>query len=77
MNTYYPCTQVTWEEGKVAWYPLFAHARTILEIVYELVRLWISYTWLLFGEITKLDIRLAVWQLCLCSDGFDYQRHKG
>ena len=22
-----PRTQVTWVEGKVAWYPLFAHAR--------------------------------------------------
>ena len=30
----------------------------------ELVRLWTSYTWLLCGEITKLDIRLVVWQLC-------------
>ena len=28
-------------------------------------------------EITKLDIRLAVWQLCLRGDGFHYQRHKG
>ena len=24
----------------------------------------------------KLDIRLAVWQLCLLGDGFHYQRHK-
>ena len=33
--------------------------------------------WLLCGEITKLDIRLAVWQLYLLSDGFHlYQRHK-
>ena len=23
-------------------------------------------------EITKLDIRLAVWQLCLLGDGFHY-----
>ena len=29
-----------------------------------------SYTWLLCGEIFKLDIRLAVWQLCLRGDGF-------
>ena len=33
-----------------------------------------SYTWLLCGEITKLDIRLAV---CLRGEGFHYQRHKG
>ena len=49
----------------MAWYPLFAHARTIPEIFRELVRLWTNYTWLLCGEITKLDIRLAVWQLSL------------
>ena len=48
----------------MAWYLLFAHAQTILEIFRELVRLWTSYTWLICGEITKLDIRLAVWQLC-------------
>ena len=29
------------------------------------------------GEITKLDIRLVVWQLCLRGDGFHYQIHKG
>ena len=45
----------------MAWYPLFAHAQVIPEILCELVRLWTSYTWLLCGEITKLDIRLAVW----------------
>ena len=50
-----------WEEGKVAWYPLFAHVRTIPEIFRERVRLWTGYTWLLCGEITNLDIRLAVW----------------
>ena len=44
-------------------YPLFVHVRTILEIFYELVQLWTSYTWLLCGEIPKLDIWLAVWQL--------------
>ena len=60
----------------MAWYPLFAHARTIPETFRELVRLWTSYTWLLCGEIIKLDIRLAVWQLCLLGDGFHYQRHK-
>ena len=27
----------------------------------ERVRLWTSYTWLLCGEITELDTRLAVW----------------
>ena len=59
----------------MAWYPLFAHARTIPEIFRELVRLWTSYMWLLCGEITKLDIWLAVWQLCLLGDGFHiYQR---
>ena len=60
----------------MAWYPLFAHARTIPGIFRELVRLWTNYTWLLRGEITKLDERLAVWQLCLLGDGFHYQRHK-
>ena len=49
--------------GRVAWYQLFAHARTIPEIFRELVRLWTSCAWLLRGEITKLDMRLAVWQL--------------
>ena len=63
-------------EKCMAWYPLFAHARTIPEIFHELVRLWTSYTWLLCGEITELDIRLAVWQLCLLGIGFHYQRHK-
>ena len=43
----------------------------------QIVRLWTSYTWLLCGEITKRDIRLAVWQLGLRGDGFHYQRHKG
>ena len=57
-------------EGKVAWRPLFAHARTIPEIFREQVRIWTSYTWLLCGEITKLDIRLAVWELCLRGDRF-------
>ena len=57
-------------EGKVAWYPLFAHARTIPEIFREQVRIRTSYTWLLCGEITKLDIRLAVWELCLRGDRF-------
>ena len=28
-----------------------------------------SYTWLFCGEITKLDIWLAAWQLCLRGDG--------
>ena len=50
----------------MAWYPLFAHARPIPEIFGERVRLCTSYTWLLCGEITKLDIRLAV---CLRGDG--------
>ena len=67
----------TWEEGEVTWYSLFAHARAIPEIFCELVRLWTSYTWLLCGEITKLDIQLAVGQLCLRGDGFHCQRHKG
>ena len=58
---------------KVAWYPLFAHARAIPEILCELVRLWTSYT--CCYAATKLDIRLAVWQLCLRGDGFHYQRH--
>ena len=53
----------------MAWYPLFVHARTIPEIFCERVRLWTSYTWLLCREITELDIRLAVWQLCLRGDG--------
>ena len=52
----------------MAWYPLFAHARTIPEIFREQVRIRTSYTLLLCGEITKLDIRLAVWQLCLRGD---------
>ena len=56
--------------GKVAWYPLLAHARTIPEIFREQVRIRTSYTWLLCGEITKLDITLAVWQLCLRGDCF-------
>ena len=58
---------------------MFTHAQMILEILCELVRLWTSYTWLLFGEITKPDIQLAVWQLCLRlrGDGFHYQRHNG
>ena len=34
------------------------------------------HVWLLCGEITKPDIRLRVWQLCLLGDGFHYQRHK-
>ena len=59
----------------MAWYPLFAHVRTILEIFHELVQLWTSYTWLLCGEITKPDIRLTVWQLCLLGNSFHYQRH--
>ena len=57
-------------EGKVAWYPLFAHARTIPEIFCEQVRIRTSYTWLLCGDLTKLDIRLAVWELCLRGDRF-------
>ena len=57
-------------EGKVAWHPLFAHARTIPEIFREQVRIRTSYTWLLCREITKLDIRLAVWELCLRGDRF-------
>ena len=36
-----------WKEGKVAWYPLFAHVRPIPEIFYERVGLCTSYTWLL------------------------------
>ena len=56
----------------MAWYPLFAHARTFPEIFRERVRLRTSYTWLLCGEITKLGIRLAAWQLCLRGDGFHY-----
>ena len=56
----------------MAWYPLFAHARTIPEIFREQVRIRTSYTWLLCGEITKLDIRLAVWQLYLRGDCFTY-----
>ena len=32
--------------------------------------------WLLCREITKLDIWLAVWQLCLLGGDFHYQRHK-
>ena len=53
----------------MASYPRFAHVQTIPEIFRERVQLWTSYTWLLCGEITKLDIRLA-WQLCLRGDGF-------
>ena len=66
----YPGHVYTYSEGKVAWYPLFAHARTIPEIFHEQIRIRTSYTWLLCREITKLDIRLAVWQLCLRSDCF-------
>ena len=54
----------------MAWHPLFAHARTIPEIFREQVRIRTSYTWLLCGEITKPDIRLAVWELCLRGDRF-------
>ena len=50
---------------------LVSHVRMIPEIFCKLVQLWTSYTWLLCGEITKLDIQLAVWQLCLRGDGFD------
>ena len=59
----------TWEEGKVAWYPPFAHARTspIMDKLHVVV----------IRRTTKLDIRLAVWQLCLRGDGFHYLRHKG
>ena len=49
--------------------------REQLEIFCGRVRLWTSYMWLLCGEIreiTKLDIQLAVWQLCLRGNGFHY-----
>ena len=55
-----PRTQATWEEGKVAWYPLFAPAQLIPETFDGQVRLCTSYTRLLCGEITKLDMQLAV-----------------
>ena len=54
----------------MAWYPLFAHARTIPEIFREQVRIQTSYTWLLCGEITKLDIRLQCGNCVLRGDCF-------
>ena len=45
---------------------LALYARPIPEIFGERVQLCTSYTWLLCGEITKLDIRLA---MCLRDDG--------
>ena len=71
----FPCSLIPrrhWRRGKVAWYPLFVHAWSLQKSSANE-----SYTWLWCGEITKLDIWLAVWQLCLCGNSFHYQRHKG
>ena len=66
---YYPRTQAIWEEGKVAWYPLFAHAWTSL-IMDKLHMVYMRRN----NQTRFMAFSVAAG---LRGDSFHYQRHKG